>query len=298
MLRVNLGDAIVRIPVHEIRGQRPGKTLLITGGMDGDEYAGIEAGYQLAEKYRNGQFEGRLIIIPIVNIPGFEGECSQNPLDGKFPKYIFPGKADGSSTERLMHWLSSNYISQADVWHDLHAGAITEGLRPFVSLYQTGTPSVDEFTQTLVHSLDAERVVIERARRNSKAEKLARAGTAYILAESGERGNRDEASIARHISWAESTMRVLGMLTDAQPKRLSSPTIFTGVRYLLAPTNGLWRPSLPVQNSFKKGDMVGIFQKLHNRKSSTLRSPASGTPLWWKETLRAKKGDVLMAVGQ
>ncbi len=93
---VDLGERHIEIPVAEIEGSLPGKTLLITAGMDGDEYAGIEAAFQAVEKYQHETFSGRLIILPVVNILGFENESSQNPLDQKFPKYIFPGRANNT----------------------------------------------------------------------------------------------------------------------------------------------------------------------------------------------------------
>src|SRR5690242_19972927 len=92
-----------QIPVFDIAGNQPGKTVLITAGVDGDEYAGIHAAYQLEENYRHGNFSGRLVIIPIVNVERFKQECSQNPLDGKLPKNIFPGSPDGSPSEQRIH---------------------------------------------------------------------------------------------------------------------------------------------------------------------------------------------------
>jgi hypothetical protein len=57
----------ISIPVADIQGDSPGKTLLVIGGMDGDEYAGIEAAYQLAEKYASKNFASLLfqfLILP------------------------------------------------------------------------------------------------------------------------------------------------------------------------------------------------------------------------------------------
>jgi predicted deacylase len=45
----------------------PQKTLLITAGIDGDEYAGIEVAYRLIDG-SDRPFAGRLLIIPIVNM--------------------------------------------------------------------------------------------------------------------------------------------------------------------------------------------------------------------------------------
>src|SRR3989344_9294675 len=110
---VDIGGRKIEIPVWEKQSPIPGKTIVITAGIDGDEYAGIEAAYELIRIYSKQSFSGRLVIIPVVNIPGFEEAVSYNPLDKKYPKYIYPGKKNGSSTERLLYWLSTNFVSKA-----------------------------------------------------------------------------------------------------------------------------------------------------------------------------------------
>ena len=51
------------LEIIEITGVRPGKTLVVTGGMDGDEYAGIEAARALIDLYSDRQFAGVLATI-------------------------------------------------------------------------------------------------------------------------------------------------------------------------------------------------------------------------------------------
>ncbi|MEO6508685.1 MAG: succinylglutamate desuccinylase/aspartoacylase family protein, partial [Patescibacteria group bacterium] len=101
---VDLGEIKVSMPIADLKGSTSGPTVVITAGMDGDEYTGILAAYDLIEHYSNTPFQGRIVVLPVMNIPGFYAGTSLNPEDGKFPKYIFPGSSSGSSTERLLHW--------------------------------------------------------------------------------------------------------------------------------------------------------------------------------------------------
>lgn len=130
LVPVNLGEKTIHVPVATINGNAEGPSLLITAGNDGDEYAGIAAAYRLIEEFSKLSFAGKLRIIPIVNIPGFENEMSKNPIDQKFPKYIYPGNPSGSASERLRFWISE-FAESSDFWLDLHGGSLVESLVPF-----------------------------------------------------------------------------------------------------------------------------------------------------------------------
>lgn len=292
MLPVDLGDRVIDVPVADITGNRPGRTLLVTAGMDGDEYAGMEAAYRLISDFASGDFAGRLIVVPIVNVPGFYQECSQNPLDGKLPKMCGLGRRNGSSTDRLVHWLSSYAV--VDCWYDMHGGAITEGLEPFLWLYRTKAAS-DALSERILNSRLAETVVNEQVTMFSKAGQLAGRGCCYVLAESGARGRRDEADIERHLTWVQAVMSLLEM-TTGEIEPVSESKILNCVTYYFAPFNGIWRPAKIVGEAVK-GAELGSCSSLTGGDVRAINFKENGTCLWWKETMAMRKGDVLCAVG-
>ncbi len=244
------------IPTVEIGGKRSGKTLLVTAGMDGDEYAGIEAAKRLITRLSDEDISGRLIIIPTVNLDGFRSQTSENPSDGKLPKNIFPGRASGSSSERLINWLMGEHVSRADAWIDLHGGASDEFLNPFLLLYKTGVREFDMLAERFISHLSAEIVLMQRAGLFSKPRSLARAGKFFLIAESGQRGRLDEQDIERHARWVAEIMVVLGMLetTSSLLSNYSCP--------------GLENRHSPV-----------VFKKLLRR----YKLKTGDTLLWWKD---------------
>lgn len=282
-----------RTPLIDLAGKHPGKTLLVTGGMDGDEYAGMAAALRLAEAFRQRDFSGRLLIIPIANIPGFENASSQNPLDGKYPKNIFPGRAEGTPTERLVHWVSG-YAAQADAWYDAHGGATTERLHPFVWMYETRS-AVDAVAENIRSHLSASTFLVEKAGFSSKAKRLARMSCAYLMAESGERGTCRNADVARHLDWMRGAMAALGMI-DAPKTVLESPRMLHRVSYLFAPFDGIWRAA-DLPRTIKKGEMIGMCSRPDRVSSRKLLAGKSGTVLWWNDAPRMKRGEVLCAIG-
>ena len=54
-----------------ICGCRPGKTLVVTAGVHGCEYVGIETLNQLKKELNPAALSGRVILLPLVNPEGF-----------------------------------------------------------------------------------------------------------------------------------------------------------------------------------------------------------------------------------
>jgi len=288
---VNIGNMSIRIPVWEQQSKTPGKTIVVTAGMDGDEYAGIEAAYELIRFYSKAKFAGRLVIIPIVNIPGFDEAVSFNPLDKKYPKYIYPGNENGSSTERLIHFLSEEYISKADVWIDLHGGALIESLNPFVWTHQTKNEEVNVLVEKILTNFK-EGIKIYERNPDEKAEKLARQHTAYILLESGHLGERNKIDIGRHVNSVKTIIRIV----REGKKSTKKGNVYTKVNYYIAAQDGLWYPSVFKNKEINKGALLGETFSFAGKRISTFKASQAGVLLWWRKSLNAKKGEVMVAI--
>jgi predicted deacylase len=127
----------VRIPFGIIEGIEPGPCLLVTAGVHGSEYCSIEAAVRLLQM-KPEQIRGTLVVLPILNIQGFHKRSIYvMPEDGKNLNRMFPGKPDGTVSERLAHWLVTSVYPQADAYLDLHGGDLDESLSPF-TLFPSG----------------------------------------------------------------------------------------------------------------------------------------------------------------
>ncbi len=291
---VGVGSQNISIPVADMQGSTAGKTVLITAGMDGDEYAGIEAAYSIIKKYKKTNFKGRLIVLPLINLPGFEVEHSYNPQDGLFPKNIFPGTATGTPTEQLIYWLANTYAFKADSWIDLHSGAITESLFPFVHVFKTGIASIDTSISKFCTLSGAETILQQKVMKGSKAGLLAQHGCSYILLESGGRGERRDADIQRHRDWVDIHLNQLGII-DIKSSKSAETKPFTDIVYTNAPYNGFFEP-VHLKLEVSSGDKLGILRRYDSLKGKEMYATKTGRVLWFKQTMAARKGDVLYAV--
>lgn len=295
-MSVDLGVRSVQIPVADIVGKLPGKTLVVTAGMDGDEYAGITAAYEVIDRYIDGNFAGRLVVIPIVNVSGFMAECSQNPIDGLFPKSLFPGRPNGSATERLVYWLKTTWFDGADCVFDCHGAAITEGLSPFLWLYRSGSLGTDLIDAVMQRS-GAELIVQEQVGMGTKAYALAKQGCAYILAESGGAGKALPVDTSRHVRWIEATMTALGMIEESEVRdNYQQPAAYRRVSYTVAPCDGIWSPESFKGSMVESKQLLGTYNTLRGTGKMPIYLRHGGVRLWWKETMAMRRGDVLCAV--
>lgn len=290
---IKLQGVPLQIPVADLTHGLSGPTIFITGGMDGDEYTGIRAAYELIEYYSKEKFPGRIIILPIVNVAGFYDGKSLNPLDGKYPKYIFPGNENGTVTEQLMYWVNKNYLNNTSLWIDLHSGAITERLRPFVWGFETRNKNVNEMTKTILTALDSDINVYEKAPFLSKAARLASKNCAYLVFERGELGEQKKGEIDKMASWVKKAINVV----NGEKVKKKNVAWYEKVKYYRAPFGGMWMPSVDPA-VVKKGEVGGTLQTLDKSKTEKITLKESGEILWMKSTLFAKKGDELMVIAK
>lgn len=111
----------IPIPVGVIQGG-PGPTALLVGGNHGDEWEGQIALTELFQALQPGDVQGRIIIVPALNLPASLASSRTSPLDGGNLNRLFPGRVDGSVTEEIAHYVATELIPRADLVCDLHSG--------------------------------------------------------------------------------------------------------------------------------------------------------------------------------
>jgi len=280
--------------VIRLKGKEGGKTLLITAGMDGDEYAGISAAYRLIEEFSHTPFRGSITIVPIVNMPGFVAQTSENPEDGKFPKCIFPGKKNGTPTEQLCWWVS-DLARVSDFWLDMHGGALTEILNPFVGSWVSGNKVIDELIIKVISSISCKYASFENMPAVSKTKLLAKMGCGYLLAESGELGKCERQDVDRHIGWAREVMGALEMLDQKMSDH--KKVVFDKVCEYSIRHDGLWYANYSVCREMKKGELLGEVKSQTEKILERITVKENGMLLWAKVGLSVRRGDVVAGVG-
>ncbi|MFC6337594.1 N-alpha-acetyl diaminobutyric acid deacetylase DoeB [Pseudomonas sp. CCM 7891] len=124
----------VMIPVTVIQHGR-GPTALLTGGNHGDEYEGPVALSKLAQGLDAADVSGRLIIVPFMNTPAFHAGRRTSPIDKGNLNRSFPGKPDGTVTEKIADYFTRTLLPLADIVLDIHSGGRTLDFLPFAACH-------------------------------------------------------------------------------------------------------------------------------------------------------------------
>jgi predicted deacylase len=109
-------------PVLVVNGINPGPTLCLTSAIHGDELNGIEIVRRTLYDLDATKLSGRVVGVPIVNLPGFEQGSRYLP-DRRDLNRHFPGSANGSLADRIAHSLFTQIINHCDMLVDIHTGS-------------------------------------------------------------------------------------------------------------------------------------------------------------------------------
>ncbi|MGR4067195.1 N(2)-acetyl-L-2,4-diaminobutanoate deacetylase DoeB [Billgrantia sp. C5P2] len=129
----------VMIPVTVVRNGE-GPTALLAGGNHGDEYEGITALLKLASELRAEDVRGRVIIVPMMNMPAAMAGKRTSPMDGGNLNRSFPGDPDGTVTEKIADYFTRVMVPMCDVVLDLHSGGRTLDIIPFGASHVLDNP--------------------------------------------------------------------------------------------------------------------------------------------------------------
>ncbi len=125
----------VMIPVTVVR-RGVGPTALLTGGNHGDEYEGPIALFDLARTLTAEQVTGRVIIVPAMNHPAFVAATRTSPIDRRNLNRSFPGRPDGTITEKIADYFTRHLLPLADLVLDFHSGGKTLDFLPYAAAHE------------------------------------------------------------------------------------------------------------------------------------------------------------------
>ena len=158
-------DPATNIPVVVINGAKPGKLLALISGAHGTEYTSIIAIEKLITALDPAQVTGIVILVPLVNIASFEQKVPHvNPTDNKSMNRFYPGKADGTQTERASFLITKQIIDRCDYLIDYHGGDLDESLRPYAYWGPTGREEQDRISKEMVLAFGLDHIIIWRER--------------------------------------------------------------------------------------------------------------------------------------
>lgn len=281
----------VEIPFGIIEGAEPGPCLLVTAGVHGSEFCSVEAAIRLLQMQPE-QIKGTLVVLPILNVQGFRRRSIYvMPEDGKNLNRMFPGKPDGTTSERLADWLVTSVYPQADAYLDLHGGDLDESLAPF-----TIFPSGCEKSKALATAFGIP-VAIAAGGEGYTINAAHRVGVPSILPEVSGNGLWGEETVGQMTAGIERVMHTIGMISGpVKPTPQAMPKIVT-MWVPSAPCDGLWYARKELSEPVIAGEILGEIKDVFGKVLASLRSEKEGFILYRLTSLSVNKGEALLGVG-
>lgn len=284
--------------VHIFCGSHKGKTLVITAGVHGCEYVGIEAAKRLEQLLDPAQLHGNVILLPLINVKGFlEGRKQLVPDTGGSENLnrAFPGNLDGTLASRMAYVIEQSVYPHADFLIDLHSGDISEALIPLVFYPAAGTAAVNAEALEAAKKLSVPYRVKSTAR-NGLYSWAVQKQIPAILIERGANGFWSESEVSACLEDIFRIMAHLGIHKASYPS-INQTQIEEAV-YEEASSDGFWYPKVLAGQHVRSGELLGCFQNFQGTVSQEICAEFDGTVLYYTTALGVSQGELLIAYGR
>jgi uncharacterized protein len=296
-------DAGLEFPVAVVQGAKPGPVLALVAGAHGTEYASIVAIEKLIDGLDPAQISGTVILVPLINVGSFEQKVPHvNPVDGKSMNRFYPGKADGTQTERALYVITRQIVERCDYLIDFHGGDLDEDLMPYSYWSKTGNEKQDETSRRMVLAFGLGTIIIvsDRPKDPGASRYLdataATRGKPSITVEAGRAGTVEPTAVTALVDGSLSVMRLLQMLPGA-PSAVEHPIWIESIQTVASEQGGLFHPLVASGAYVAKGMTLGYVTDFFGRKIFEATAPEAGVILYVCAVPSMKKGDTIANIG-
>jgi uncharacterized protein len=297
-------DAATGVPVIVIRGAKPGPVLALVSGAHGTEYASIIAIEKLLPRLDPAQISGTVILVPLVNVQSFLQKVPHvNPVDGKSMNRFYPGKVDGTQTERASYLITKQIVERCDYLIDYHGGDIDEDLRPYSYWPKTGNEKQDAVTRdmTLAFGLNHIIVVTDRPKDPGASRYLDNTantrGKPAIAVEAGRSGTVETDDVGLLVNGTLNVMRYLKMLPGTAPF-VANPVWIGKLDNVASEQQGFFYPLVQRGSYVSSGMKIGYVTDFFGNVIFEATAPADGVIMYICGVPTMKKGDTIAFIGE
>jgi predicted deacylase len=299
-------DAALDIPVIVINGAKPGSTLALLAGAHGTEYASVIALMKLAEAADPATLSGTLIVVPLLNVASFLQKVPHlNPVDGKNMNRLYPGKPDGTQTERALWAITKQVLEKCDYLIDFHGGDLDENMRRYSYWPDTGNDRLDQTTRGMVLAFGFDHIIIQHNRPSDprtpgvttvtrQAQNL---GKPAIAVEAGHAGTSHAEDVDALMEGSRQVMRHLKMLPGVAAP-VEHPLWIGRYAVVTSDREGVFYPLVVPEAYVKQGSRIGYMTDYFGNKVWDVTAPLSGVVIYIGAVPSMKKGDNIGYIGE
>lgn len=293
-----------KLPVTVINGQTGGPVLALTAAVHGYEYPPVLALMKLRKMIDPDELSGAVIMVHVTNMPSFmKRTIYYNPHDWQNLNRMFPGKENGTMSERIAYQVTNQVIKQCDVLIDNHCGDGNEDLMHYLYCTEVGNPEQDRKTRELARNYGFKVIVHETERPKKPNESIYCSNTALLMGkpsitiESGKLGMSDKEDVDAIIHGTFNTLKHLDMI-EGEPELLFEPVWIKDYQIIRSEHDGVFFPLLTRGHHVQKGEMVGYLTDFFGDVIQKIYAPYDGMVLYIIGTPPMGKGEPMAMIGK
>jgi hypothetical protein len=282
---------LISMAVIIVNGARPGPTLCLSGGIHGNEYAGIEAVSRLARNLDPDDMAGTLVAVPVVNPVSFDNLDLFGHYDHINLNRSFPGSPSGLLTQRIAHTFLNEVVSRCDALVDLHTGGKAR-IMPLV----IAQGDYLDLSKDLAQATGMDLAWLGGPWTGTGRLAALEAGIPAITIEAGGGMECREVDVLEHVRAVNSVMRHLGMLTG-EPDRAPRCRVMTGAM-TYSQHGGLFRTSVALEDAVKQGQVIARITDPFGDTLEEIRADRDGIAAMIRVVPTVRPGETLFILGE
>lgn len=280
----------INLFAHVYRSKHPGPTILVTGGVHGDEVNGIEIVRRaVREKMFNGLKAGCVIAVPLLNVYGFINFSRGFP-DGKDVNRAFPGSKAGSLAAMIAHAFTQEILPFADLAIDFHTGGKSVYNYP-QSRYSIEDPESYKLALELNMPCTVRSGLIAKSlRKTAYLKKIP-----MVVFEGGESLRIDEYSISEGLRGLKNVLISRKMLNGTE-NRIDTTEMDVKM-WIRANKSGIFSLEKKSGDYVKKGELLGKITNPYNTYQTKVTAKIEGFIFGHNNNPVVNRGDALFHIG-
>lgn len=280
----------IDLPISVFRSKYEGPTVLLSGGLHGDEIDGVEIVRRLLEQkaFKNLKC-GSVIAIPVMNIYGFLNFSREVP-DGKDINRSFPGSKTGSLASRVAYNLTTKVLEEVDFGIDFHTGGANRYNYP-QTRYDASDKQAKEMASIFNAPISLQSKFIDKSFRK-QAYKM---GKSMLIYEAGESMRFDQEAIEQGILGTKKILAHYGMI-DFECETQSS-THCKESNWVRAKNSGMLQLQKKSGEWVIKKEVLAIITDPFGNFKTKITAPHDGIIIGHTNAPLVNQGDALFHIG-
>ncbi len=283
---------LIEIPVYIFNGKEAGPTILLQGGLHGDEVNSVELIRRMLINKDYKIYKGCVIVVPLLNVFGFLN--FSRDMHGKDVNRCFPGSKKGSLASRMAFYLMKEIVENVDFGIDFHTGGEQRCNYP-----QIRYTLEDERAKQLATIFNAPYQFASKLIPKSFRNACYKHHIPILVFEGGESLRLDRLSIKKGINGTLNILRYFNMIA----KSVVIPEMEKGIeitnrKWIRAKYAGLFRTIVKNGSAVKKGQTLGYIMDTYGETSFKVKTPYDGYIIAVNNFPIINMGDAIFHIGQ